>query len=220
MLGRHAGPGAVPNPTRVVPSGQVSLTAITTTVHPRYRGLFTARRWVRHIEASLAVAAAIVFCTKSAHVAVGSRARGPRATTHSRESFRGTHMTRIRKTLIAATLAIVAGLFIADANAQQAPPAAAASAPNLLQEVVVTGSRIPVAGNVTATSPTTIVSSQDVRLQGYTDITDVMNQLPQNIIGANADFGNTSSPLTSTGGFSTVDLRGLGPQRTLVLVNA
>ncbi|HXD24824.1 MAG TPA: TonB-dependent receptor plug domain-containing protein, partial [Propionibacteriaceae bacterium] len=128
-------------------------------------------------------------------------------------------MTRIRKTLIAATLAIVAGLFIADANAQQAPPAAAASAPNLLQEVVVTGSRIPVAGNVTATSPTTIVSSQDVRLQGYTDITDVMNQLPQNIIGANADFGNTSSPLTSTGGFSTVDLRGLGPQRTLVLVN-
>lgn len=128
-------------------------------------------------------------------------------------------MIRIRKALIAATLAIFASLFIADAHAQQAPAALSAPAPSLLQEVVVTGSRIPVAGNVTATSPTTIVSSQDVRLQGYTDITDVMNQLPQNIIGANADFGNTSSPLTSTGGFSTVDLRGLGPQRTLVLVN-
>jgi len=128
-------------------------------------------------------------------------------------------MTRIRQAQIAATLAIFASLFITHANAQQAPPAPLAPAPSLLQEVVVTGSRIPVAGNVTATSPTTIVSSQDVRLQGYTDITDVMNQLPQNIIGANADFGNTSSPLTSTGGFSTVDLRGLGPQRTLVLVN-
>ena len=129
-------------------------------------------------------------------------------------------MTPIRKALIAAMLAIFARLFIADVDAQQAAPTLAAPAPNLLQEVVVTGSRIPVAGNVTATSPTTIVSSQDVRLQGYTDITDVMNQLPQNIIGANADFGNTSSPLTATGGFSTVDLRGLGPQRTLVLVNA
>jgi len=128
-------------------------------------------------------------------------------------------MIRTRKALIEATLAMFAGLLLAVCNAQQAPAAAASPPPSLLQEVVVTGSRIPVAGNVTATSPTTIVSSQDVRLQGYTDVTDVMNQLPQNIIGANADFGNTSSPLTSTGGFTTVDLRGLGPQRTLVLVN-
>src|SRR3984893_14919797 len=88
-----------------------------------------------------------------------------------------------------------------------------------LQEVVVTGSRLPVPANITATSPITIVSGQDIQLQGHTDITDVINQLPQNIIGANADFGNTSSPLTATGGFTTVDLRGLGPQRTLVLVN-
>src|ERR1700686_4276746 len=88
-----------------------------------------------------------------------------------------------------------------------------------LTEVIVTGSRIPVPGNITSTSPITIVSSQDIQLQGHTDISDVINQLPQNIIGANADFGNTSSPLTATGGFSTVDLRGLGPQRTLVLIN-
>ncbi len=88
-----------------------------------------------------------------------------------------------------------------------------------LQEVIITGSRIPVPANITATSPITVVSNQDIELQGHTDISDVINQLPQNIIGSNADFGNTSSPLTSTGGFTTVDLRGLGPQRTLVLVN-
>jgi iron complex outermembrane recepter protein len=88
-----------------------------------------------------------------------------------------------------------------------------------LQEVVITGSRIPVPANFTATSPTSVVTSQEIQLQGHTDITDVMNQLPQNIIGTNADFGNTSNPLTSTGGFATVDLRGLGPQRTLVLVD-
>src|SRR5207302_3863734 len=101
----------------------------------------------------------------------------------------------------------------------QAPPPAPAAAPPVIEEIVITGSRIPVAANITATSPTTIVSTQDIQLQGHTDITDVINQLPQNIIGANADFGNTSSPLTSTGGFATADLRGLGPQRTLVLVN-
>jgi iron complex outermembrane receptor protein len=110
------------------------------------------------------------------------------------------------------------------AIAQQAPatqqaPAASTEPVQSLQEVVVTGSRIPVPANITATSPITIVSSQEVQLQGHTDISDVINELPQNIIGANADFGNTSSPLTSTGGFTTVDLRGLGPQRTLVLVD-
>jgi iron complex outermembrane recepter protein len=128
------------------------------------------------------------------------------------------YMTRTRAPLISALFALFASVFLAAVPAQQAAaPADQAAAP--LQEVVVTGSRIPVPANITATSPTTIVSSQDIRLQGNTDITDLMNSLPQNIIGANADFGNTSSPLTSTGGFTTVDLRGLGPQRTLVLVN-
>jgi iron complex outermembrane receptor protein len=103
--------------------------------------------------------------------------------------------------------------------AQSAPPTPATTPTPQLEEVIVTGSRIPVPANISATSPTIIVSSQEIQFQGHTDITDVINQLPQNIIGSNADFGNTSSPLTATGGFSTVDLRGLGPQRTLVLVN-
>jgi len=129
-------------------------------------------------------------------------------------------MTRMRKALIGAPFAILACLLGPYALAQQAAAPAAAEEPAApIQEVVVTGSRIPVPANITATSPTTIVSSQEVQLQGHTDISDVINQLPQNIIGSNADFGNTSSPLTSTGGFTTVDLRGLGPQRTLVLVN-
>ncbi len=103
------------------------------------------------------------------------------------------------------------------AIAQQAP--ATTPEPATLQEVVVTGSRIPVPANISATSPTTVITNQEIQLQGHTDITDVINALPQNIIGTNSDFGNTSSPLTATGGFSTVDLRGMGPQRTLVLVN-
>ena len=126
---------------------------------------------------------------------------------------------RIGDVLFAIIFAPCAALFQPDVWAQQAPASASQEVAEPLTEVIITGSRIPVPANITATSPTTVVSSQEVQLQGHTDITDVINQLPQNTIGSNSDFGNTSSPLTATGGFTTVDLRGLGPQRTLVLVN-
>ena len=61
-------------------------------------------------------------------------------------------MTRTRKALIGAMFAIFTGVFLLDAHAQQAP-AAEAAVP--IQEVVVTGSRIPVPANISATSPTT-----------------------------------------------------------------
>jgi outer membrane receptor protein involved in Fe transport len=52
------------------------------------------------------------------------------------------------------------------------------------------------------------------------DISDVINQLPQNFNnGLGQDLGNNTSGLTTAGGVSTADLRGLGPNRTLVLVN-
>jgi iron complex outermembrane receptor protein len=88
-----------------------------------------------------------------------------------------------------------------------------------MMEVVITGSRIPVPANISATSPTTTVSLQDIHLQGQTDTIEVLNALPQNIITSAADLGNNSNPLTSAGGVATADLRGLGPQRTLVLVD-
>jgi iron complex outermembrane receptor protein len=119
---------------------------------------------------------------------------------------------------IALSIAACAAAMATPATAQQTQPAAAAPEP-VLQEVVVTGSRIPVPANISATSPTTVVTGQDIKISGYTDITDMMNSLPQNIISGNSDFGNRSDPLTATGGFTTADLRGLGPQRTLVLVN-
>jgi outer membrane receptor for ferrienterochelin and colicin len=129
------------------------------------------------------------------------------------------NMNHARDVPIAIALAMWASLFLPRAWAQQAPASAAQGLGAPLEEMIVTDLRIPVPASISATSPTTIVSSQEVQLAGHTDITDVINQLPQYIIGSNVDFGNTSTPLTATGGFTTVDLRGLGPQRTLVLVN-
>jgi iron complex outermembrane recepter protein len=85
-------------------------------------------------------------------------------------------------------------------------------------EIVVTGSRIP-QPNLTSVSPIQSVSHQDFQLQGATDVIDLLNTLPSNFQNNVADFSNTTNPLTGPGGITTADLRGLGPQRTLVLVN-
>ena len=70
-------------------------------------------------------------------------------------------MTRMRRALIAATFAIFASLFVPEVLAQQAPAAAPAEETTVpMQEVVVTGSRIPVPANISATSPTTIVRAR------------------------------------------------------------
>jgi iron complex outermembrane recepter protein len=85
-------------------------------------------------------------------------------------------------------------------------------------EIVVTGSRIP-QPNLTSVSPIQAVGHQEFQLEGHTDVIDLLNSLPQNFQNNTEDFSNTTNPLTSPGGISTADLRGLGPQRTLVLVN-
>jgi len=127
-------------------------------------------------------------------------------------------MSHTRKALIEAIFAVLAGLFLADALAQQTTLAPAEETAAPIQEVVVTGSRIPVPANISATSPTTTVSTQDIHLQGQTDTIEVLNSLPQNIV-TSADLGNQSNPLSAPGGVATADLRGLGPQRTLVLID-
>ncbi len=79
-------------------------------------------------------------------------------------------------------------------------------------EIVVTGSRIA-NPNLTSTSPLTVVSAAEMKLQGATRIEDVMNSLPQVFASQNSTDANGAS------GIATVDLRGLGTSRTLVLVN-
>jgi iron complex outermembrane receptor protein len=78
--------------------------------------------------------------------------------------------------------------------------------------IVVTGSRIP-NSNLTAVSPVTMVNIDEFKLAGATNVEDVLNQLPQ----VNPSQGEFVSPGAT--GAATVDLRGLGSVRTLVLVN-
>jgi len=145
------------------------------------------------------------------------RASGERSGTRGERSA-VRHRAPLRRLCLAA-LAIVSGWALV-AGAQTPPPAeAAAAAPAEVQEIVVTGSRIA-APNLEATSPITVVDSKNIQTTGRTDISDIIMMLPQNYDnGLSQDLGNRTSGLTTAGGVATADLRGLGPNRTLVLVD-
>jgi len=91
--------------------------------------------------------------------------------------------------------------------------AAAAAGENAeVSEIVVTGTRIPTP-NLTSVAPVTSVSAADIKAQGVTRMEDLINSLPQ----AFAAQGSTVS--NSANGTATVNLRGLGANRTLVLID-
>ena len=75
------------------------------------------------------------------------------------------------------------------ADERPAGPAAPDEAQRPLPSVVVTGSRIPVPANITATSPLVVVTAQDILATGYTDTGDVITALPQ-MIATGIDSGN------------------------------
>ncbi len=94
--------------------------------------------------------------------------------------------------------------------------AALFSAPAIAQDVetvVVTGSRLM--STFEAPTPVTVIGAQDITLAGKINIEDTLNETPQ-FRGSQGDgkFNNGQG----TGG-ATLNLRGLGAQRNLVLVN-
>ncbi|MHB8815562.1 MAG: TonB-dependent receptor domain-containing protein [Steroidobacteraceae bacterium] len=84
--------------------------------------------------------------------------------------------------------------------------------PLRLQMIEITGTRIR-GPNVTSQSPITAVSSVEIQQEGATNIQNVVNSLPQ--------LHTAQSDTTSNNGtgVANVNLRGLGPTRTLVLID-
>ncbi len=97
---------------------------------------------------------------------------------------------------------------VAAAQAQQK----AAEADSSMADIVVTGTRIAVPNEVSI-SPVIAVTADQIQATGATRIEDLMNSLPQVFAGQNANVSNGSD------GTATLNLRGLGSSRTLVLVN-
>jgi len=81
-----------------------------------------------------------------------------------------------------------------------------------VERISVTGSRIK-RTDIESSSPVHVTTSEDIKLSGFTRIEDLLNSLPQ------IEAGQTSFTSNGASGTSNLDLRGLGPNRTLVLVN-
>src|ERR1700691_1733526 len=110
---------------------------------------------------------------------------------------------------VRAVLAAAAASAVVPAHAQTA----AAASDTALQEVVVTGSRLAISPNDVSISPITSLDSLDIQKSGLVRTEDLLNNLPQVVA---EQSGGTS---ISSNGTATGSLRGLGSQRTLVLVN-
>jgi len=114
-------------------------------------------------------------------------------------------------------------------------PVVALIAPNVMaqdvqeeiEEVVVVGSRIARDPNAGANVPVQSVSSDDIQLSGKLDLGEVLSELPS-LLTSNTS-SNSATGIFGTGsgetagasevGETILQLRGLGVERTLVLVN-
>ena len=104
-------------------------------------------------------------------------------------------------------LSIAFGASALTANAQTAAPAT-----DKIEKIEVTGSRIP-AANLESTSPITTIDATAIKVDGVRSVENLLNNLPQVFAGQGGTIANGAT------GTATVDLRGLGATRTLVLVN-
>ena len=118
-----------------------------------------------------------------------------------------TSFARSFKLSLLATAA-VATLSVNVAVAQEAPPAEPT-----VEKVTVTGSRLK-KRDYSTTSPVTTINSQTFELTQTNSVERLLNDLPQLVPGNTFTSNNAGGEE-----FATIDLRGLGPNRTLILVN-
>lgn len=99
------------------------------------------------------------------------------------------------------------------ALAQDADPATGDA--QELDRIVVTGTRIS-NPNVVSPTPVSTLTAQDIEAVGAVNVGDIMTKMPQ--LATTFTMGN-STRFIGTAGVQTQDLRNLGTNRTLVLVN-
>jgi outer membrane receptor protein involved in Fe transport len=116
---------------------------------------------------------------------------------------------------LAVGIAMMAAPAMAQDTSAAAPDEASVDANGDTTEgglIVVTGSRLA-QPNLDSASPVTFVTAEEIQATGTTRVEDLINSLPQVFAGQGGTIANGAS------GTATLNLRGLGSERTLVLVN-
>ena len=87
-----------------------------------------------------------------------------------------------------------------------------------VERVMVTGSRIARDPNLASPSPVQSLDAEDVQLSGEFSITDIVNDIPALFSSVNGESSKDNGA-DFADGTNVLNLRGMGAERTLVLVN-
>ena len=124
--------------------------------------------------------------------------------------------TGYRQKLLASSMlaAMMAAVPVSMAQAQEVERVVEAEEDDdsVQDTIVITGSRI-VRPNVSSSSPVSTVDAEEFKLRGSVRVEDLLNVLPQAFSAQNSSVVNGAS------GTSSLNLRGLGATRTLVLLD-
>jgi len=128
-----------------------------------------------------------------------------------RHNNKESNMKMLKKSSLSLTVASTLGLgmvgMIQPVFAQESEPL------QEVEEFVVTGSRLNTNPNLSAPIPVISVGEQELENRGTVRIEDLVNILPQAFAGQTGEVSNGAS------GTSSLNLRGLGAERTLTLIN-
>ena len=125
---------------------------------------------------------------------------------------KGIGMSKLTNKAALLTGTFMAGAMIATPVVAQESTDTEAAATESDDFIVVTGSRIQ-RRNVESAAPVAVVDAAEFQLSGTVNVENVINTLPQVVPGFTSNSNNPGN------GAATLDLRGLGSVRTLVLVN-
>ncbi|MBX7199118.1 MAG: TonB-dependent receptor [Rhodospirillaceae bacterium] len=125
----------------------------------------------------------------------------------------GIRLTKPRILASTSALALVAGAIVASPHAFAAD--AAQTAP--VEEIVVTGSRV-IRDGYEAPTPVSVLGAEQLNNVAATNIADAVRQMP---VFSNGVSGRTATANLTSGaaGVNLLNLRGMGAQRTLVLLD-
>ena len=87
--------------------------------------------------------------------------------------------------------------------------------PETFERIEVTGSKIKRIGEI-APTPVTVITGDGLIEAGVTNVADLLHKMPNTLVGLAPETTNNT---VFASGLNNTDLRGLGSDRTLVLVN-
>ncbi|MFT7246444.1 MAG: iron complex outermembrane receptor protein [Candidatus Azotimanducaceae bacterium] len=128
-------------------------------------------------------------------------------------------MKTVRRKSLAHAIMLVTSAGLAIPGLSQA--ADAAEAELVIEEVLVTGSRIVSDSPTSAASPVSVIGGDFIRTAGQSDLGMLLRDSPalNNSLPANMSAINDAGTTDTDVGLGLLDLRGLGANRTLVLIN-